>query len=177
MVLTLNEAKTRICQAQSEPFDFLGYSFGVQYRFGTGQPYMAAYPSKKSVRRLKGTLRRMIGSHMSWQSEENLVGDVNRVVRGWLNYFSYGTLWKTYTKLEKFLQQRLRGWLVHKHKVGSRGECRYPVSYIYETLGLVNPNLVLKNSRKPSGRTWSESRMRENRTSGSMSWRWKRGKV
>ncbi len=114
---------------------------------------------------------------MSWQSEENLVGNVNRVVRGWLNYFSYGTLWKTYTKLEKFLQQRLRGWLVHKHKVGSRGECRYPASYLYETLGLVNPNLVLKNTRKPSGRTWSESRMRESRTSGSMSGRWKRGMV
>ncbi len=64
-----------------------------------------------------------------------------------------------------------------KHKVGSCGECRYPASYIYETLCLVNPDLVLKNSRTPSGRTWSESRMRESRTSGSMSGRWKRGTV
>jgi hypothetical protein len=31
IVLMLNEAKTRICHAQSEPFDFLGYSLGIQY--------------------------------------------------------------------------------------------------------------------------------------------------
>ncbi len=148
--LALNPTKTRICHAWQEPFDFLGYSFGVQYRFGGGQPYLAAYPSAKSVHRMKDTLRRMVGSHMSWQSEANLVGDVNRRLRGWMNYFSYGTLWKTYTKLERFLQSRVRGWLVHKHRVGCRGECRYPASHIYETLGLVSPIGVLSRSRKPT---------------------------
>jgi RNA-directed DNA polymerase len=147
--LVLNETKTRICHVQDEPFDFLGYSFGVQYLFGSGRPYLAAYPSDKSVRRIKAKLRRMIGSHMSWQSEEKLVGDVNRVVRGWLNYFSYGTLWKTYPKLEWFLQTRVRGWLVHKHRVGSRGECRYPANYIFGTFGLVSPTRVLATSRTP----------------------------
>ena len=44
---------------------------------------------------------------MSWQSEENLVVDVNRVVRGWLNYFNYGTRWNAYKKLERFLQARI----------------------------------------------------------------------
>jgi RNA-directed DNA polymerase len=147
--LTLNETKTRICCAPCEPFDFLGYRFGAQYSFGSGRQYVAAYPSGKSVRRLKETLRRMIGTHMSWQSAGELVGNANRVVRGWINYFSYGTLWQTYTKLERFLQRRLRGWLVHKHRVGCRGECRYPASYIYETLGLVNPCQVLAAMRTP----------------------------
>jgi RNA-directed DNA polymerase len=147
--LTLNETKTRICGAPYEPFDFLGYRFGTQYSFGSGRQYVAAYPSGKSVRRLKETLRRMIGTHMSWQNEGELVGNVNRVVRGWMNYFSYGTLWKTYTKLEHFLQQRLRDWLVHKHRVGSRGECRYPATYLYETLGLVNPCRLLAAMRTP----------------------------
>jgi hypothetical protein len=147
--LTLNDTKTRICFAPKEPFDFLGYRFGLQYRFGSGLPYLAAYPSAKSVRRIKDTLRRMVGSHMSWQSEEELVTDVNRLLRGWMNYFSYGTLWKTYHHLEQFVQQRVRGWLVHKHRVGSRGECRYPADYIYGTLGLVSPTEVLGNLRKP----------------------------
>ena len=102
--LALNATKTRICRAPKEAFDFLGYRFGVQYHFGNGRPYVAAFPSAKSAQRLRAKLRRMVGTHMSWQSEENLVRDVNRVVRGWLNYFSYGSLWKSYTKLEKFLQ-------------------------------------------------------------------------
>jgi RNA-directed DNA polymerase len=137
--LVINESKTRLCCARTEPFDFLGYSFGTQYRFGTGQPYLAAYPSMKSERRLKAKLRRMIGSHMSWQSAENLVRNVNRVTGGWLNYFDYGTLWKTYSRMERFLQARVRGWLVHKHKVGTRGECRYPANYIYDVLGVISP--------------------------------------
>ena len=137
--LALNEGKTRVCNAWEQPFDFLGYSFGVRYQFGSGGSYLAAYPADASVSRLKAKLRRMVGSHMSWISEEELVGEVNRVIRGWMNYFSYGTLWKTYSKLDKFVQARLRGWLVHKHRVGSRGECRYPVTYIYGTLGLVSP--------------------------------------
>jgi RNA-directed DNA polymerase len=147
--LTLNATKTRICSAPYEPFDFLGYRFGTQYLFGSGRQYVAAYASGKSWRRLKDKLRRMIGTHMSWQNEGELVRDVNRVVRGWINYFSYGTLWKTYTKLERFLQRRLRGWLVHKHRVKGRGECRYPAPYIYETLGLVNPCRVLATMRTP----------------------------
>ena len=147
--LMLNETKTQICRAPCEPFDFLGYRFGTQHSFGSGREYAAAYPSDKSVNRLKDTLRQMIGTHMSWQSEGDLVSNVNRVVRGWINYFNYGTLWKTYTKLERFLQRRLRAWLVHKHRVGSRGECRYPASYIYETLGLINPCQMLATKRKP----------------------------
>ena len=144
--LQLNRTKTRVCHVQAEPFEFLGYGFGIRYRFGSGKPYLAAYPSDGSMRRIKAKLRRMVGSHMSWQSEENLVVDVNRVVRGWLNYFNYGTRWTAYKKLERFLQARIRGWLVHKHRVGGRGECRYPASYIYDRMGLISPTRVLANS-------------------------------
>ena len=147
--LSLNPTKTRICCVHNEPFDFLGYSFGVQYLFGAGRKYLAAYPSVKSQRRLRAKLRRMVGSHMSWISEDELVEQVNRVLRGWMNYFSYGTLWKTYSRLERFVQARIRGWLVHKHRWGNRGECRYPATYIYDTLGVISPARVLGTSCKP----------------------------
>jgi RNA-directed DNA polymerase len=48
--LVLNSTKTRICCADDEPFDFLGYSFGVRCLFGSGRKYLAAYPSAASVR-------------------------------------------------------------------------------------------------------------------------------
>jgi len=151
--LTLHPTKTRICCVNDEPFDFLGYSFGVQYRFGSGHQYLAAYPSVASVRRLKAKLRRMVGNHMSWISEEKLIGEVNRVLRGWTNYFSYGTKWKTYSRLERFTQRRIRGWLVHKYRVDHRGERRFPATYIYGTLRLMDFTRVLAKSRTPSGRT------------------------
>jgi RNA-directed DNA polymerase len=145
--LTISEQKTKVCQAWEQPFDFLGYSFGPQYSFESGQKYMAAYPSAKSLRRLRVKLRSMTGSHMTWQDADKVVSDVNRVVQGWTNYFHYGTLWKAYVKVERFLQQRLCGWLVRKHKVDSRGECRFPATYVYDTLRLLNPLRTLKPLR------------------------------
>jgi RNA-directed DNA polymerase len=147
--LTLNPKKTRVCHAWREPFDFLGYSFGVQHSFGSGRRYMAAYPSKRSVSRFRDKLRRMTSNNMTWKDAGEIVGDVNRVARGWVNYFRYGTLWKTYGNLERFLQHRLCGWLAHKHKVRTSGERRYPATYIYGELGLFNLTQVLKPSRTP----------------------------
>ena len=60
-------------------------------------------------------------------------------------------LWPTYGKLQRFVQVRIRGWLVHKHRVESRGECRYPAPYIYDTLGIIDVTRVLKAARMPSG--------------------------
>ena len=147
--LTLNRNKTRICWAHSEPFDLLGYRFGVQYSFGTGQRYLAAYPSPTSARRLKAKLRRMVGNHMSWITEEELVEQVNRVLRGWVNYFGYGTVSKTYVKLEQFVQNRLRGWLAHKHRAQHRSVRRYSAKHIYGDLGVLNMAQVLGASRMP----------------------------
>lgn len=44
--LTLNEKKTRLCDARTEHFDFLGYTFGPEHYRKNGWPYMAAKPSK-----------------------------------------------------------------------------------------------------------------------------------
>ena len=46
--LALNEPKTRVCDARSEPFDFLGYTFGPMYSPRTGGRYHGARPSKKA---------------------------------------------------------------------------------------------------------------------------------
>ncbi len=35
---------------------------------------------------------------------------------------------------------------VHKHRVGRRGECRYPATYIYDKLGIISPARVLAKS-------------------------------
>jgi hypothetical protein len=47
--LTLNEAKTHIRQANSERFDFLGYTFGPHRIRKDGSVYLGMSPSKKSV--------------------------------------------------------------------------------------------------------------------------------
>ena len=44
--LSLNEAKTRVCDAERETFDFLGYTFGPMVFRRTGKTYVGVTPSR-----------------------------------------------------------------------------------------------------------------------------------
>src|SRR5436309_10846936 len=58
--LTLNEQKTSIRDAWKEDVNFLGYTFGPRYSWGNAKPYLAARPSKKSIRRLTTGVTEML---------------------------------------------------------------------------------------------------------------------
>lgn len=59
------------------------------------------------------------------------------MIRGWANYFSYGSVSRAYRAVDYHARERLRQWLCRKHKVPGRGTARYPLQYGYQKLGLV----------------------------------------
>ena len=64
--LTVNEEKTRTCHLPEEEFDFLGYTFGQRYAAKTRRPYVATWPSRKSIRRMTEGVRIQTGRNMEW---------------------------------------------------------------------------------------------------------------
>jgi hypothetical protein len=90
--LTINEAKTDIRQLPQERFDFLGYSFGRYYSSKTGQAYLCAQPSRKSVKRMIGKIREATERKMLGLRPEDVVKRLNRMLIGWANYFSLAQL-------------------------------------------------------------------------------------
>lgn len=135
--LTINEAKTRVCQLPHERFDFLGYTFGRCYSAKTGRAYFGTRPSKKSLTRIIGAIHECTERRTTWREAEALVSQVNRKLVGWANYFSLGPVSKAYNTIDQYTMYRLRRWLRAKHKVKNTGKSRYSNEYLRDQLGLV----------------------------------------
>jgi RNA-directed DNA polymerase len=134
--LTLNEGKTSVKQARRERFDFLGYSFGPHRMRTNGHEYLGASPSKKSVSKLRqkvGDL--LVPWHVAPWTE---VRDrLNRVLRGWSNYFGYGTRLMAYRAVDWYVYNGVRSFLRRRHKVPTRGNTRYSDAVVFGTLGVL----------------------------------------
>ena len=134
--LTLNEEKTSLKNARQERFDFLGYSFGPHHFGANGKWYLGASPSKKSVQRFKTTVRKLLvpGNHDPWPE----VGDrLNRSLHGWFGYFSYGTYRRVHRGVDRYVYERVRDFLVRRHKVAGRGSRRFSCDVVYGELALL----------------------------------------
>lgn len=137
--LTVNETKTHVCRWPDDSFDFLGYTFGRLYSPRNGRAYPAARPAKKSVLGVCRDLNEIARRVPHYARPEALVYQMNQTIRGWANYFSYGTITPAYRLVHRHAEHRVRRWLRRKYELPGLGYRQFPIGYPEETLGLLNP--------------------------------------
>jgi RNA-directed DNA polymerase len=144
--LSLNEAKTTVRNARKDRFDFLGYSFGPHHSPRTGQQYIGASPSKKSVARLKTRISTILqrGNKEPWIE---VCGKLNRLLKGWAGYFNYGTCTPAYRAIDHHVEKRVRHFLVKRQRVSSHGTKRYSHAVVFGKLGVLS--LRAKQAARP----------------------------
>jgi RNA-directed DNA polymerase len=135
--LTVNETKTRLCRIPEETFDFLGYTIGRCWSPRTGKSYIGTKPSAKTVDGIKQEISDQTSRKWLWTDVEDRVARLNRMLRGWSNYFYLGPVGASYRAVDRHARHRLRQWLRGKHKLKSRGTSRFPDQYLHDVLGLV----------------------------------------
>jgi group II intron reverse transcriptase/maturase len=143
--LTVNETKTHVCRLPSEAFDFLGYTFGRMYSPRTGRAYLGARPARKKVLGICRQLSELTGKLPTCMRPAEVVSQVNRIWRGWANYFCYGTYSPMWRFVHTHIRQRLRQWLCRKFKTVGQGYRQYPNSYLESELGLLSLTQLARN--------------------------------
>src|SRR3954468_548636 len=134
--LTVNETKTRLCRLPEESFDFLGYTQGRNYSCRTGASYLGPRPSRKKIDRLCREISELTERRKAGQGVEVLIGQINRKLRGWSNYFRIGTVSKAYRSINSHTRHRVRQWLCVKFKEPGQGKRRFSDVYLHQKLGL-----------------------------------------
>jgi RNA-directed DNA polymerase len=136
--LSLNEVKTHIVDATQASFKFLGFAIQMSRGARTGKPYPNVRPSDQSLMKIKARLTALTGRELTAVPLGDLVGNVNRSLRGWANYFHYRNSSVAMGKVRQHTEERLRTHLMKRHKVKDRG-CglrRFPRADLYGRYGL-----------------------------------------
>jgi RNA-directed DNA polymerase len=123
--LRLHPDKTRVVDAATEPFDFLGYRFEGERRS----------PRPKSLAKLKEAVRAKT-RRTDGRSLRCIVTDLTRTLRGWYGYF-WRCHERVFSRLDGWIRRRLRSLL--RKRAGLPGvsrhgadEVRWPVAYFAE---------------------------------------------
>jgi len=109
--LKLHPEKTKIVDAKTETFDFLGYRFkGGSIRF----------PRPKSMQKLKDAVRAKT-KRTSGESLTKIINDLTPMLRGWFEYFKHSQS-TTFPSLDGWIRMRLRSIL--RKRRGGKGRGR-----------------------------------------------------
>jgi RNA-directed DNA polymerase len=111
--LVLSNEKTRTCSVD-EGFDFLGFRIQRHTQKGSARQFVYSYPSKQSLKTIRRKVKQLTKG-VTHQTADQLFDRLNRMLRGWAQYFRHGSSSAAYQNLHNYTWWRIWHWLRKKH--------------------------------------------------------------
>jgi len=144
--LRVHPEKTRIVHV-SQGFEFLGYKIGLGrgLRFKQGGSGLYAIPRQRSVDRFKDKVRALTRRRIAVPLEE-LIRDLNLVIRGWGMYYRRANVRRLFNRLNMWIVRRIWGWRFKRWR--NAGWRTLPETRLYGEYGLVNLLQLIPSMRE-----------------------------
>lgn len=114
--LELSEDKTRVTHL-TDGLDFLG--FHIRYihpEAKGGKPWLRVTPTKENIARFRRKIKALTRRGTTYATPEMRFKSLNRIIRGWGNYYRHVSFKHSARKVDFWINQRVLIWLRHKHQ-------------------------------------------------------------
>ena len=103
-----------------------------------GKRYPQVNPKEKAVEKVNKRINEITARNQTWRPIQEVVRDMNQVLRGWSGYFHYRNSTTALSKVKRHAEERLRIHLRKRHKVRDwkTSVIRFPRRVLYEEYGL-----------------------------------------
>lgn len=109
--LTLHPEKTKLVQIGlgKDGFDFLGCHLRIVKSHFKGRTYLFRWPSVKSMKKVRSRVRELTDRRRraGLKDVDEVIADLNPVLKGWGNYFRTGNASKQFTQIDHYVWRRI----------------------------------------------------------------------
>lgn len=155
--VTLHPEKTRIVHVKWG-FEFLGYKVkkgttkmelkSSRIKSGARQGQLYAFPREKSIQKFKDQIRRKTKRHIPLTTED-LIKQLNPIIRGWGNYYCKAHIRKLFNRLNRWIVRRI--WSHKFKRWRNTGWKRLSRQKLYEEFRLVSLTRLIPSLDHPKG--------------------------
>ncbi len=117
--LTLHPTKTRVVDMGQDGFDFLGFHFHKKKSMKSRKLLPYKWPAPKAMKAVRSKIHTITERRSLSNPLSEVIKYLNRVIRGWRNYFRIGNCTLKFQQLDRYVRWRLEQWA--QSKQGSRG--------------------------------------------------------
>ncbi len=120
--LELHPEKTQVVDLREgrEGFDFLGCHFracvsGRMLERGVRRYYLHRWPAQRAMKRIRAKIKLLTARARVGMDIREVIAALNRILRGWGNYFRTGNAAKKFNQIDSYVVWRLGRWMRKRH--------------------------------------------------------------